>query len=440
LQEELSKQSDASCRLEQGLLNLRFTHKTTPVSLLEALTFRNPRRVTLEIHRRCELSECLLLQTCNRTEIYFVAGGDPENARRTVIEYWLSVSGISEGEFQKHLEESRDGEALRHLLRLAAGLESMLVGEDQILGQLRDSLKSSKDWGAVGHFLDLAFTRAIRSGGKIRTETGINRGAVSLGSAAVRMTERILSGLKGRRVMIIGAGDIGALVGKALSARRHDAIYVANRTFDRAVRLARLLGGEAVRYDQIDDLLPKVDVVFVATSAPHMTLKREQVAQAMKKRKKGRLLIFDISQPRNVESEISTLKNVRLLDIDVLHNIAKDNMKARLREMENAEHLVETELQGLEIALRRNRLEPLISELCNRAEGIRQREFMKACRLLGEIGEDQRAIVEKLTRVIIDKLLHNPVNNLRKAAENDDHELHRIACTLFGLETEGGDR
>jgi len=426
--------------LEQSLLNLRFTHKRTPVTLLEALMFRNLRRATVEIHKRCGLSECLLLQTCNRAEIYFVADKDPEDARRSVIEYWRSVTGVPEGEFRTHLEESRDSEALRHLLRLATGLESMLVGEDQILGQIRESFKNSKDWGVVGPFLDLTFSRAVRSGGRIRAETGINRGAVSLGSAAVRMTERMLSGLKGRRVMIIGAGETGALVGKALSARRHDAIYVANRTFDRAVRLARLLGGEAVRYDQIDSLMPKVDVVFVATSAPHMTLKREQVACAMKKRKRGKLLIFDLSQPRNVEPAISSFKNVRLLDIDVLHNIAKDNMKARLREMENAERLVETELQSLEMALRRNRLEPLISELFNRAEGIRQREFVKACKLLGEIGEDQRSVVEKLTRVIIDKVLHNPVSNLRKAAENGDHELHKIACTLFGLETERGDR
>jgi glutamyl-tRNA reductase len=252
------------------------------------------------------------------------------------------------------------------------------------------------------------------------------------------MTERMIPDLEKRRVMIIGAGETGELVGKALSARRHRALYVANRTYNRAVRLARLLGGESVRYSRIDSLLPRVDVVFVATSAPHLTLRQEQVARAIKKRRGKPLLIFDLSQPRNVEPSISSLKNVKLLDIDILRGIAEDNMNARLREIEKATLLVEAELKSLEAAaLRRSRLEPLISELFILAEEIRRREFMKARRMLGDIDEDQLAIVEKLTRVIVEKILHNPVSNLRRAGEGD-RELQKIACTLFGLEAAAG--
>ncbi|MBS7623220.1 glutamyl-tRNA reductase [Candidatus Bathyarchaeota archaeon] len=433
MREESSERPEADRFLEQSLLNLRFTHKRTPVDLLETLTFRDPGKAMAEMFRRFRLSECLLLQTCNRAEIYLVAQRDLEEVRRSVIEYWRSVAGVPGTVFQRHLEESRDSEVLRHLLRLAAGLESMIVGEDQILGQIRESLKRCKALGVLGPLLDLTFTRAVRSGGRIRSETGINKGAVSLGSAAVQMTERIIPDLEGRRVMIIGAGDTGALIGKALSARRHRAIYVANRTYDRAVRLAKLLGGEPVRYSKIDSLLQRVDVVFVATSAPHLTLRLEQVARAIKKRGNRPLLIFDLSQPRNVEPSISSIRNVKLLDIDVLRGVAEDNMKARLREIEKAELLVEAELQSLEAALRRSRLEPLISELFILAEEIRRREFMKARKLLGNIDEDQLAVVEKLTRVIVEKILHNPVNNLRRAGEND-RELHKIACRLFGLE------
>ncbi|MEM3017886.1 MAG: glutamyl-tRNA reductase [Candidatus Bathyarchaeia archaeon] len=433
MQEESSEKPEANRFLEQTLLNLRFTHKRTPVDLLETLTFRDPSRAVIEMHRRFRLSECLLLQTCNRTEIYLVTHSDLAEARRSVAEYWRSVAGVSGTVFRRHLEESRDSEAIRHLLRLAAGLESMIVGEDQILGQIRESFKSSKDLGVVGPLLDLVFTRALRSGGRIRSETGINKGAVSLGSAAVHMTEGMIPNLEGRPVMIIGAGQTGALVGKALSARRHRPIYVANRTYGRAVRLARLLGGESVKYSQIDSLLSRVDVVFVATSAPHSTLRFEQVAHAIKKRGNQPLLIFDLSQPRNVEPSISSLRNVKLLDIEVLRGVAEDNMKARLKEIEKAEFLVEAELQSLEEALRRRRLEPLISELYILAEEIRRREFMKASKLLGNIGEDQLAVVEKLTKVIVEKILHNPVSNLRRAGEGD-RELYKVACTLFGLE------
>ena len=432
-------QLDKEIVLKQTFINLRFTHKKTPVTVLDAITLKNPRKAALEIRKRASLSECVLLQTCNRTEFFAVTENDPEVTKRAMIEYWLHETGVPKQEFQNHIEESMDAEALRHLFRMATGLESMLIGEDQILGQIRDTFNESKNWGVVGPFLEKALNKAIRAGGRIRAKTGINKGAVSLGSAAVKMTERILSGLEGKELMIIGAGETGTLVGKALAARRHSAIYVANRTFNSAVRLAKILGGTTVHYDEIDEVLPKVDVVFVATSAPHMTLKRDQVARAMtRKRKSKKLLIFDLSQPRNVESRVSSLKGVRLLDIDVLQNIASENMKARLKEMENAECQVDEELKNLQTDLKRRRLDPFISDICSRAEDIREREFRKACRYLRDIDESQRLVVEKLTRVIVDRILHNPLSNLRKASENGDAELPRVACILFS-KAEGGE-
>lgn len=439
MQERSLRDSEEDLGLKQRLVNLRFTYKKTPVALLDALTFKNPRRTTLDVTKGAGIRECLLLQTCNRTEFFAVIDKNPKNMMKATAEYWLNESRVSRRDFRGHVEESFDREALEHLLRLSAGLESMLVGEDQILGQIRESFKDSKIWGTIGPFLDLIFTKAIRAGGRIRAETDINKGAVSLGSAAVKMTERILAGLEGKEVMIIGAGGTGTLVGKALAARRHSAIYVANRTFGRAERLAKLLGGKAVRYDKIDTILPRVNVVFVATSAPHMTLKEEQVSRAMERRKRSKLLIFDLSQPRNVEPEVSLIKDVRLLDIDVLKDIATENLKARLREIENAECLVEEELESLEMVIRRRRFDPFISEICGMAEDIRQREFRKACKYLREIDGDQQAVIEKLTRVIVDKILHNPVTNLRRSAENGDVELYKAAWTLFNSKSEGGE-
>jgi glutamyl-tRNA reductase len=377
------------------------------------------------------LSECVLLQTCNRIEFFTVTEEDPKNVKKAIINYWLQETTVSRRELLSHLEESVDDNALRHLLWLAAGLESMIIGENQILGQIRNNLDKSKRWTTTGPLLDIAFTKAIRCGGKIRTKTGINKCNVSIGSAAVTLTEKKIRDLHLKKIMIIGAGKTGTLVGKALSSRGYTANYIANRTYNRSKNLAKLIGSKAIRYSKINKFIPYVDVIFVATSAPYMTLKRKQIATVMKKRQ--RLLIFDLSQPRNVESEISCIKGVKLFNIDTLQNIAKKNIKARSKEIETAKRIIEDDLESIKMILKRRRFESIISQIFGQAEDIRRQECMKAYKLLGEINNDQRKILEKLTRVIVDKILQNPVINLRKAAERGDMKIRKIAGIIFGL-------
>jgi glutamyl-tRNA reductase len=379
------------------------------------------------------LSECVLLQTCNRIEFFAVTEEDPKNVKKAIINYWLQETTASKRELLSHLEESTDDNALRHLLWLAAGLESMIIGENQILGQIRDTFKKSKRWTVTGPLLDIAFTKAIRSGGKIRTKTRINKCNVSIGSAAVTLTEKKIRDLDLKKIMIIGAGETGMRVGKALSSRGYTAIYVANRTYNRAKNLAQLLGGKAIQYNKINEFIPYIDVIFVATSAPYMTLKRKQIAALMKKRSRESLLIFDLSQPRNVESEISSIKGVKLLNIDTLQNIAQKNIKVRSKEIKKAKRIIEDDLESIKMILKRRRFESIISQIFGQAEDIRRQEFMKAYKLLGEINNDQHKILEKLTRVIVVKILQNPVINLRKAAERGDTEIRKIACIIFGL-------
>jgi glutamyl-tRNA reductase len=380
------------------------------------------------------LSECVLLQTCNRIEFFTVAEKDPKNVKKALINYWLQQTKASRKKLLTHLEESVEDNALRHLLRLTAGLESMIVGEDQILGQIRDSFNKSNNWKTIGHLLNTYFTKAIKSGGKIRTKTGINKGNVSIGSAAVTLTEKKIPDLTRKKIMIIGAGETGTLVGKALASKGYTATYVANRTYNRAKILARLLGGKAIQYNRIDKFIPQADVIFIATSAPHMTLKHKQIAEAMKHRRKKSLLIFDLSQPRNVEHEISKIKGVNLLDIDIIQNIAKKNIQTRKKEIEKAKKIIEEDLENIKMIMKRRRFESLISKICNQAEEIRRQELIKALKLLGETDEERRKILEKLTRVIVDKILQNPLINLRKAAEKDDTEIRKIASMIFGLE------
>ncbi|OGD54149.1 glutamyl-tRNA reductase [Candidatus Bathyarchaeota archaeon RBG_13_38_9] len=415
-------------------MNLRLTYKKTPVKLLSKLTLKNSRKATLQCMKIANLSECVLLQTCNRVEFFAVTEEDPKIVRKAIINYWLKETQTSRRELLPHLEESLEDNALRHLLWLTTGLESMIVGENQILGQIRDSFNKSKSWGAIGPLLDIIFVKTIRAGGKIRTKTGINKGNISIGSTAVNLTEKKIADVNKKKIMILGAGETGTLIGKALASRGYTAIYVANRTHDRAKILARLLGGKVIQYNKINKFIPQVDVIFVATSAPHMTLKRKQITTAMQQRRQKKLLIFDLSQPRNVEPEISTIKHVNLLNIDTLQDIAKKNIQTKRKAMETAKHIAENELESIKIIIKRRRFESLISQICGQTEEIRKTELMKAFKLLGETDKGQRQILEKLTRVIVDKVLQKPVINLRKAAESGDTEIREIIRMIFGLE------
>lgn len=425
----------------KNIVNLRFTHKEAPIAVLEKLTFKEPRKILKEIHALDFVKECVILQTCNRVEIYAAVSEQVSTkAESKIAEHWQQRTGFDREKFYHTLKESFNLQALSHLMRLTSGLESMIVGEDQILGQAQEAFEEAKKCGTIGPVLETTFEKAIKTGRKVRLKTRINKGAVSIGSAAVELLEETFGDLKDKKIIIIGAGETGELVAKALASRKHAVIFVANRTYERGVRLARMLAGHAVRFNKVKDLLAEVDAAIVATAAPHYVLTKKLLQKILDKREGKRLFIMDLSQPRNVEESIVSLPNVELCSIDDLRGIAEINLKIRHREIEKAEVMVKNELKHLELMLKQEQAKPLISALCNKAEEIRRKELKKTLRMLEKLNDDQQKVIDDLTLVLIERILYHPIRNLRKAAVNGDVNTMTVAQKLFNLNLSRGDK
>lgn len=387
--------------------------------------------VRLKSHELVE--ECAVLKTCNRVEVYVVS---PKGSKVLL-------------EFAKHMKVSSriidfldHEESLRHLLRLTSGLESMIVGEDQILGQVKELFLMAKKAHAVGKTLDTAFGKAIQVGKRIRNETGINKGSVSIGSAAVELVEKNLGGLQGKTVMVIGAGEMGTLVAKALANKNIKVIYVANRTFDKAEALACELKGRAVRYESIEKFIPMSDVVISATKAPHYILTHEIVSSIMDKReKKEELMLIDIGNPRNIESSVGEISGISLHNIDSLKSISEANLERRREEAKKAELIIEEELSLLRKQYKRQQADNIISALYSKVEEIREKEREEAVNKLKArhtIGDIERQVLDDMTHSFANQILAEPTKILRNAAEQDDARFLDTVAGLFKLSGEKG--
>jgi len=350
-------------------------------------------------------------------------------------EYLINRAGSMAEEASRAIEVSLNQDALRHILRVASGLESMIVGEDQILSQVWDSYLEAESVGMVGPVLKTVFSKAVSVGRRVRNGTGINKGAVSIGSAAVELAESLLGNLNGKKVLVIGAGETGTLVAKALARRCLNAIFIANRTYERALKLAEELCGKAVKFDRLEETLIDADVVICSTSAPHYLLTRELVCEVMKQRhNRSDLMIIDISNPRNVEKSVQDIEGVKLHNIDDLQMIAERNKEERQKSVEKASKIIDEELLLLDRDLKTQSVRNIISSLFLRAEEIRQRELMKALNMLGNIDEKERKIVDDLTYILVKQTFVPIIENLRIAAMNNDKQLIDVAVKLFGME------
>jgi glutamyl-tRNA reductase len=380
--------------------------------------------VRLKSHELVE--ECAVLKTCNRVEVYVVS---PKGSKVLF-------------EFAKHMKVSSriidfldHEETLRHLLRLTCGLESMIVGEDQILGQVKELFLMAKKAGAVGKTLDTAFNKAIQVGKRVRSETGINKGSVSIGSAAVELAEEELGGLDGKTVMVIGAGEMGTLVARALANKNIKVIYVANRTFDKAEALACELEGKAVKYDSMEQYIPKSDVVISATKAPHFVLTHEIMSRLIKKRENG-IMLIDIGNPRNIESSVGDIQGVSLYNIDSLRSISEANLEKRKEEAKKVELIIEEELALLKKQYKRQQADNIISALYSMVEQIREKEREEAVNKLKArhtIGDIEREVLDDMTHSFANQILAEPTKILRNAAEHDDERFLDTVAELFKL-------
>jgi len=416
-----------------NIVNARITHHKSRVSLIETVAFEDLKSSLTELYSMDNVDECVILQTCNRTELYIVSK-DNENTAKMINDYLMKRCGTKSEEAARAIEVSLNQDALKHLLTVASGLESMVVGEDQILGQVWGAYSTAESANTVGPILKTAFTRAVSVGRRVRNETDINRGAVSIGSVAVELAETLLGDLNGKNVLVMGTGEAGTLVAKALARSCPNAIFIANRTYERALKLAEELKGKAVKFNRLEEVLKDADVVICSTAAPHYLLKKEPVCKIMKQRSnRSGLMIIDISNPRNVEESVQDIDGVKLYNIDDLRGIAERNKEKRQEKAEKALKIIDDALLLLEQDLKAQSVSNIVSSLFSHAEKIRQKELMKAHNMLGKLDDKKRDVIDDLTFEIVEQTLVPIVENLRKAAMNNDKQTIDVAVKLFGV-------
>jgi len=387
------------------------SHHTANVTTIEGFRFSEDPAFLQKAGER--FKGVLLLQTCNRVEL--IVEGEAEKLRDFLHEQ-------DRKDFFMHDEKG----ALSHLFSLASGIDSMIVGEDQIIGQLKKTLADAQEAGTASPFLELCINKAVHVGIEVRKRTLINRGAVSIGSAAVLLAESQIGSLEGKHILVVGSGEMGLLVAHALAAKQLTAMYVANRTYGRAVILANKIGGKAVRLSELYHYITLSDVVISCTSAPHPIIHKNELAQAMKARcwpVEGHprpLILIDIAQPRDVEPGSETIDGVRLFSIDNLRSINEQTMSTRKAEAERAREFVDSELELFLRHLNRKSADEMLAVLHTWADSVRVRERDRAIARMGSPDEKTAEVVDDLTRVLAKKLLTDATFSIRESAEEGD--------------------
>jgi glutamyl-tRNA reductase len=406
-------------------------HKTAPIEVRERVAIR---RADLEETTRAlaalpGVSECMIVSTCNRVEI-LAAVDDPEVE---IVGFLGQRFGIDAAVLGPHLYEHRDQEAVRHLFRVAASLDSMVVGEPQILGQVKEAFAVAKAAGVVGGQLEHLLQGAFAAAKKVRTETEIGANSVSIASVAVEMARKIFGSLEGRTVFLVGAGKMCELSARHLKQQGAGTILVSNRTLERAERMAEPFGGKVVPFEQLHETAWQADIVLTSTGAPHAIFTKLHGQQFMHRRRNRPMFFMDLAVPRDVDPEMGKLEGVFVYDIDDLQAVASAHMEERSREASDAETMIEAEVLRFHLRQRAVNAAPAIVALQQQAEEIRSAEIRKALARLTGLTSEQLAAVEALTRGLVNKFLHPPMQALKQAARENDRVRMEALCETWAL-------
>jgi len=412
--------------MNQNIINARVTFRNSPIHILEKFTIRDLEWAYTQFKEHSGLDECVIIQTCNRIELF----GKAENYDFSKIKKtWASLTGLDEEVFQENVEFEENGEAMHHLLKLTSGLDSMVVGEEQILGQIKNSITSARNAKASGQHLNTLFDKAIRIGTRIRNSSGINRGGVSVGSMAVKLAEENIDELKLKKILLIGTGEVSTLVAKSLVRRGYDFV-VTSRTMDRSQTFCETMGGKAVKFEAVLTGFENYDVLFVATTAPYFLVTEERITKAMQEKKNG-MMILDLSNPRTVDEKVATVGGVKLMNLDQIAEMVEKNMKTRLNKVKTVENIINEEVSLLEASMKRLDAEPLVKDVFKNIESLREKELQKALQMLNEKDDKKIKIIEELTKAIVESIVSTPMNNIRKASEQGNPDIIELASKLF---------
>ena len=418
--------------MEQKIINARVTFHTSPIHILEQFTVKDVNDACVQFKKHSGLDECVIVQTCNRVELFGRRSGVQNYDR--IKKTWASLTGLDKEAVDENVEFTEGVDALHHLLKLTSGLDSMVLGEEQILGQIKSSITSARSSKTSGRHLNTLFDKAIRMGTRIRSTSGIGRGGISVGSMAVKLAEENIDNIKSKRTLLIGTGEVATLVAKSLQ-RRGYTFDVTSRTVNRSRAFCDAIGGHPVKFEDVFSRFDVYDILFVATTAPYSLVTYDRIAKGMTSQKntsssKG-LMILDLSNPRTVDEKVATIAGVKLMNLDQISEMVEKNMDTRQSKVKSIENIIESGVRTLEAAMNRLDAEPIVEMTFKRIDLLREKELKKALEMLGETNSDKVQIIGDLTKAIVESILSAPMNGIRKASERGDRDTVALAGQLF---------
>ena len=416
---------------------LGVNHKTAPVHVRERFAVPEARLPDAlgKLTSMDGVEEAMIVSTCNRVEIFARSKENACDLQRFVREYF----GFSSGEYEPYIFEHQQLEAVKHVFRVASSLDSMVVGESQILGQVKEAYATARALGTVNSQLDQLLTRAFAVAKKVRNETSIASSSVSIASVAVELAEKIFGSLSGKSVYLVGAGKMCELAARHLLAHGASKIYVGNRTYDRAVALANKFNGEAIPFDRLYETVPKADIIISSTGAPHAIFQKEHGEKFLHARKNRPMFFIDIAVPRDIDPGLNDLDGIFVYNIDDLQQVVSSHLGDRRKEAARAELLVEEEVRRFEQRAQTAEVVPTIVSLQQHLETLRQAELDRVRGRLGTLLPEQEMAIEALTRGIINKIMHTPITTLKSAARDPESTtVVEVVRRLFNLRADPG--
>jgi len=414
-------------------------HKTAPVEVRERVAIPESR---LPEALRCftqhpGVQEGLILSTCNRVELL----ARTQNGGADLRGFLGNFFSINHSLIGPHLYEYSEQDAVRHLFRVTSSLDSMVVGEAQILGQVKEAYATARAVGAVNSQLDQLLTRAFAVAKRVRTETAVGSSAVSVASVAVELAKKIFGSLNGKHVYLVGAGKMTELAARHLLAHGAASIFVANRTYDRAIRLAQKFNGQAIEFNRLYETCDRADIVITSTGSPHAIFRREHGELFLSRRKNRPMFFIDIAVPRDVDPEMNKLDGIFVYDIDDLQQAVASHVADRRKEAEKADNIINDEVERFQARIQTLDVVPTIVSLQDHLETIRQAEIDRVRGRLGPISPEQELAIESLTRGIVNKIMHTPISTLKTAArESEATTVVELVRRLFNLQDKEADK
>ena len=421
---------------EVNLILVGVNHKTTPVEIREKLAFTKGKIEESVDHffNFPDIIEHTILSTCNRVEIYARANSQ-DSAIKSIKQFICDFHQLSLVELEDHFYSYSNKEAVEHLFRVSSSLDSMILGEAQILGQVKEAYSLARDLRSTGLVLNQLFEKAFSIAKKVREETGIAERSVSISSAAVELAQKIFDDLENHTVMLVGTGEMAELAAKHLISYGVKTIYVTSRTYERAANLARTLNGSALDFEAFKNELHRADIVITSTSAPNFIIKKEIVEKAIHERKNKPIFFIDIAVPRDIEPDVNDLENVYLYDIDDLQVVVSANIKEREKEAKNAMNFISQEVTKFNNWVGALDAVPTIVEIRKKAENIRKQEIEKTLKKISHLSEDEKQLLRQMSSSMINKILHKPTIKLKQKTQSEDGHVYLKAIRhLFHLD------